>query len=134
MGKVYNRLMEIESRLLPCGLHTVGVPCNAEEAVATLVNIAQIDRPEDNLKGLPRIIAESKGRSIEEIYKNANNGVLEEVELNQKITEAARAAVRALVEQFTDMQGRVVEVNAFMKGLGSMFGDLHEEGHLLDGF
>jgi len=122
VGKVYNRLMEIESRLLPCGLHTVGVPCNAEEAVATLVNIAQIDRPEDNLKGLPRIIAESKGRSIEEIYKNANNGVLEEVELNQKITEAARAAVRALVEQSTDMQGRVVEVNAFMKGLGSMFG------------
>lgn len=122
VGKVYNRLMEIESRLLPCGLHTVGVPCNAEEAVATLVNIAQIDRPEDNLKGLPRIIAESRGRSIEEIYKNANSGVLEDVELNQKITEAARAAVRALVEQSTDMQGRVVEVNGFMKGIGSMFG------------
>merc|ERR1712178_153710 len=117
-----NRLMEIESRLLPCGLHTVGVPCNAEEAVATLVNIAQIDRPEDNLKGLPRIIAESKGRSIEEIYKNAHGGVLEDVELNQKITEAARAAVRALVEQSTDFQGRVVEVNAFMKGVGALFG------------
>ena len=49
VGKVYGKIMEIESRLLPCGLHTVGVPPTAEEAVATLVNIAQLDRPEDNI-------------------------------------------------------------------------------------
>lgn len=44
VGKIYRRLMEIESRLLPCGLHTVGVPPTASEAVATLVNIASLDR------------------------------------------------------------------------------------------
>ncbi|KAM3567109.1 hypothetical protein VYU27_010740, partial [Nannochloropsis oceanica] len=44
VGKVYQKIMEIESRLLPCGLHTVGVPPTAEEAVATLVNIASLDR------------------------------------------------------------------------------------------
>jgi cobalamin biosynthesis Mg chelatase CobN len=38
--QVYRKLMEIESRLLPCGLHIVGVPPTAEEAIATLVNIA----------------------------------------------------------------------------------------------
>merc|ERR1719390_82755 len=47
VGMVYQRLMEIESRLLPMGLHTVGVPPTAEEAIATLVSIAEIDRPED---------------------------------------------------------------------------------------
>lgn len=46
VGNVYRKLMEIESRLLPCGLHIVGVPPTAEEAVATLVNIAEIDRPD----------------------------------------------------------------------------------------
>jgi magnesium chelatase subunit H len=46
IGNVYRKLMEIESRLLPCGLHIVGVPPTAEEAVATLVNIAEIDRPD----------------------------------------------------------------------------------------
>lgn len=46
IGNVYRKLMEIESRLLPCGLHVVGVPPTAEEAVATLVNIAEIDRPD----------------------------------------------------------------------------------------
>ena len=46
VGAVYAQIMQIESRLLPCGLHTVGVPPTAEEAIATLVNIAQLDRPE----------------------------------------------------------------------------------------
>ena len=49
VGKVYQKLMEIESRLLPCGLHVVGCPPSAEEAVATLVNIAGIDREEDGI-------------------------------------------------------------------------------------
>ncbi|CAJ1341688.1 unnamed protein product, partial [Effrenium voratum] len=45
VGKVYRLLMEIESRALPMGLHQVGVPPTAAESVATLVNIAQLDRP-----------------------------------------------------------------------------------------
>jgi magnesium chelatase subunit H len=123
VGKVYRRLMEIESRLLPCGLHTVGVPPTAEEAIATLVNIAGIDRPEDKIKSLPRLIAESVGRDIEDLYKNANSGKLTDVALLQKVTEAQRAAVRALVERSTDGEGRVKEVAPFMKqGLNFLSG------------
>ena len=119
VGKVYRRLMEIESRLLPCGLHTIGVPPSAEEAVATLVNIASIDRPEDSVKALPRIIAESLDRNIEEIYRNANAGKLTDVTLLQKITEATRAATRAMVMRCTDKDGRVTEVPALVKqGMG----------------
>jgi cobalamin biosynthesis Mg chelatase CobN len=40
--------MEIESRLLPCGLHVVGIMPSAAEAVATLVNIGEINRPDNN--------------------------------------------------------------------------------------
>jgi len=119
VGKVYRRLMEIESRLLPCGLHTIGVPPSAEEAIATLVNIASIDRPEDKIKSLPRIIAESLNRDIEDIYKKANNGVLTEVELLQKITIATRAATRAMVMRSTNSDGRVVEVQSFLKTAGN---------------
>jgi magnesium chelatase subunit H len=43
VGSVYRKLMEIESRLLPCGLHVIGKPPTQEEAVATLVNIANLD-------------------------------------------------------------------------------------------
>ena len=66
--------MEIESRLLPCGLHVVGSPPSAAEAVATLVNIAEIDRPDNDppVAGLPGILARAIGRNMEEIYLNNN--------------------------------------------------------------
>merc|ERR1712127_1131105 len=121
VGQIYAQIMQIESRLLPCGLHTVGVPPTAEEAVATLVNIAQLDRPEDKIESLPRVIAASVGRDINDVYRGNNQGVLADVELNDKITEAARAATRALVNQSTDGNGRVKEVKSVFDDLGGMF-------------
>ena len=111
VGDVYRRLMEIESRLLPCGLHIIGKPPSAEEAIATLVNIASLDREEEEITGLPRIIANSLNRDIEELYQNNNRGILADVELVQSITEATRAAVAALVKQQTDAEGRVSMVS-----------------------
>jgi magnesium chelatase subunit H len=107
VGIVYRKLMEIESRLLPCGLHVIGKPPTAEEAVATLVNIANLDRPEEEIVSLPRIIANSIGRNIDHIYQNSDKGVLEDVQLLQDITLATRAAVSALVQEKTDADGRV---------------------------
>jgi len=108
VGSVYCKLIEIESRLLPCGLHVIGKPPTAEEAIATLVNIASLDREEDEgFLGLPSIIANSLGRKMEEIYRNSDKGILEDVNLLQDITEACRAAVRALVEDQINEEGRV---------------------------
>ncbi|MFQ3615329.1 MAG: magnesium chelatase subunit H [Cyanobacteriota bacterium] len=107
IGKVYIKLMEIESRLLPCGLHVIGKPPTAEEAIATLVNIAGLDRPEDGIKSLQRIIAESIGRDIDEVYKGGDRGVLEDVQLLYDITQAVRKAVAAMVKEQIDADGRV---------------------------
>ncbi|MBE9209124.1 magnesium chelatase subunit H [Nostoc sp. LEGE 06077] len=107
VGSVYRKLMEIESRLLPCGLHVIGKPPTAEEAIATLVNIASLDRQEEEIVSLPRIIANSLGRDIDEIYQNSDRGILEDVQLLQEITLATRAAVGALIQEQTDAEGRV---------------------------
>jgi magnesium chelatase subunit H len=107
VGQVYIKLMEIESRLLPCGLHVIGKPPSAEEAIATLVNIASLDRAEEGVVGLPRLLAESLGRDLEEIYQNSDRGVLADVEFLQAITLATRSAVAALVQAQTDAEGRV---------------------------
>jgi magnesium chelatase subunit H len=119
VGAVYSRLMEIESRLLPCGLHVVGKPPTAEEAIATLVNIASLDREEEGLKGLPRIITDSIGRSLEEVYQNNDRGILEDVQLLQDITMAVRAAVTAMVTPQVNDEGRislVARLNLFNMG------------------
>jgi len=124
VGAVYRTLMEIESRLLPCGLHTVGVPPSAEEAIATLVNIAELDRPEDGFKGLPRLLAESKGLEITDVYRSSNQGELTGVEQLEKIKLACRKAVKASVDASTNSEGRIDEVTSFFKGVGSAFAGL----------
>ena len=112
--------MEIESRLLPCGLHVVGTMPTAEEAVATLVNIASIDRPENETLGLPNILAASLTRNIEEVYRNSDKGVLGDVQLLQEITLASRAAVQAMVSAVARPDGRI-ERSAF-GALGAALG------------
>ena len=113
VGAVYRQLMEIESRLLPCGLHTIGKPPTAEEAIATLVNIAALEREEDGLRSLPGLLAEAIGRSIEDVYKGNDEGVLADVELNRTITETSRAAIGAMVRTLTGRDGRVSLRNSF---------------------
>lgn len=107
VGKVYIKLMEIESRLLPCGLHVIGKPPSAEEAIATLVNIAGLDREEDDIFSLQRIIAASVGRDIDEVYQNSDRGVLDDVQLLNNINQAVRTAVAAMVHSQVDEEGRV---------------------------
>nr|UKI61040.1 magnesium-chelatase subunit ChlH [Cymbidium hybrid cultivar] len=110
VGKVYSKIMEVESRLLPCGLHVIGEPPSALEAVATLVNIAALDRPEDNIFSLPGILAETVGRNIEDVYRGSDKGILTDVELLRQITEASRGAITAFVEKTTNKKGQVVDV------------------------
>jgi len=107
VGALYSQLMEIESRLLPCGLHTIGKPPTAEEAIATLVSIAALERQEEGYRSLPALLAESIGRSIDAVYRGNDAGVLADVELNQRITEACRAAVASMVRAVTGSDGRV---------------------------
>lgn len=133
VGSVYRKLMEIESRLLPCGLHVIGKPPTAEEAVATLVNIASLDRQEEEVISLPRIIANSIGRDIDDIYQNNDKGILEDVQLLQDITLATRTAVGSLVQAQTDAQGRVSLVsrlNFFNMGKKEPWTEaLHQAGY-----
>ncbi|CAO2041690.1 unnamed protein product [Urochloa humidicola] len=110
VGKVYAKIMEIESRLLPCGLHVRGEPPSAIEAVATLVNIAALDRPEEGISSLPGILAATVGRDIEDVYRGSDKGILADVELLRQITEASRGAITAFVEKTTNSKGQVVNV------------------------
>ncbi|MBD2093015.1 magnesium chelatase subunit H [Microcoleus sp. FACHB-1515] len=133
VGKVYIRLMEIESRLLPCGLHVIGKPPTAEEAIATLVNIANLDRPEEEIMSLPRIIASSIGRNIDDIYKSSDRGNLADVQLLYDINQAVRDAVSAMVKEQTDADGRVARVtklNFFNMGKKAPWVEaLHQAGY-----
>ncbi len=117
VGKIYIKIMEIEARLLPCGLHIIGKPPTADEAIATLVNIASLDREEEEILSLTRIIANSVYRNIDEIFRNSDQGILADVQLLNDIQQATRAAVGAMVKAQQDEEGRVSKTSM----LGNLF-------------
>ena len=81
-----------------------------EEAVATLVNIVAIDRPEEEIFGLPGLLAQSVGREIEDIYRSSDRGVLADVMLLNDITQMCREVVGAFVSKTTNKAGQVGSV------------------------
>ncbi len=121
VGAVYSQLMEIESRLLPCGLHTIGKPPTAEEAIATLVSIAALEREEDQLRSLPGILAESINRNIDDIYKGSDDGILADVELVRNITETSRGAIGSMLKSLTGKDGRVTMRRNIFGQLNDLF-------------
>lgn len=67
VGKVYSKIIETEFRLIPCRIHVIREPASTMEALATLVNIAPLDRPEERIYALPRILAATVGKSIKDV-------------------------------------------------------------------
>ncbi len=104
-------------------MHTVGIPPTTEEAITTLVKIAQLDCPEDGIEGIPCVIAASVGCNINKVYRGNNQGLLVN-KLNKKITQVSRAAMRALINQSTDSNGHLKEVKNFFDEVTSLFGGL----------
>ncbi|CBI29840.3 unnamed protein product, partial [Vitis vinifera] len=67
---VYSKIMEIESRLLPCGLHVIGEPPSAMEAVATL-DVELLRQITDTSRGaltscLKLVVADNELRSLKQ--------------------------------------------------------------------
>ncbi|WP_218080065.1 magnesium chelatase subunit H [Anthocerotibacter panamensis] len=111
VGLVYKSLMEIEERLVPCDLHTIGVPPAVSEVVDTLAGVASFDRPEVELSSLQRLLAQARGWDWDETNHQAERGDLEALAHQCLLNTTAREAVRALVQARADNQGRVSKVS-----------------------
>jgi magnesium chelatase subunit H len=120
VGKIYRQLMDIESRVLPFGLHVIGQPPSAQEAIATLVSIAKVDRPEDGLDSLPRVLARSLGRDLDDIYRLSNQGNLEAVTFLEQLYSDTKKGIETLVATVTDQEGQIGRTSRFnFFGLGA---------------
>lgn len=61
--EIYDRLAEIEERLIPTGLHVFGSPSKGKEQIDLLRMVASFDRPDAGVQALPSLIA--KGLKLE---------------------------------------------------------------------
>src|SRR5467141_4180688 len=59
--RLYQRLLEIEQRLIPTGLHVFGRASELQEKADLLRMVASFDRPEHGARALPKLVAEGLG-------------------------------------------------------------------------
>ena len=60
---LYEKVLEIEQRLIPTGLHVFGRPSDEAEIADLLRMVASFDRPELGIRSLPDLVAEGLGLS-----------------------------------------------------------------------
>src|SRR6266850_311340 len=59
--ELYEKVLEIEQRLIPTGLHIFGEPPGDRELGDLLRMVASFDRPELGIRSLPDLVAEGLG-------------------------------------------------------------------------
>ena len=91
-----DRLVEIEQRLIPTGLHVFGQPSAGKERVDMLRMVASFDRPEENARALPDLVAEGLGYSYSALSLKAQS--LSEEKLKQR--EQIEAIVTSAIQSF----------------------------------
>jgi magnesium chelatase subunit H len=99
--ELYEKLLEIEQRLIPTGLHVFGRASGDAELVDLLTMVASFDRPELGIRSLPDLVAEGVG------VKDYATLVKESVDSEQRLRERERveAIVRGAVSRFVAEKG-----------------------------
>lgn len=99
--ELYEKVLEIEQRLIPTGLHVFGQPSGAAETIDLLRMVASFDRPELGVRSLPDLIAEGLRLPLyRQILKESESSALRLAE-----RERVEAVVREAVQKFVAAGG-----------------------------
>jgi magnesium chelatase subunit H len=99
--ELYGKVLEIEQRLIPTGLHVFGRASGDGELVDLLTMVASFDRPELGIRPLPDLVAEGLG------VKDYATLLKESADSEQRLRERERveAIVRSAVSCFVAEKG-----------------------------
>src|SRR5215813_6333003 len=101
---LYDRLLEIEQRLIPTGLHVFGRASEAKQKLDLLRMVASFDRSESGLRALPDLVAEGLGLTVRGELQYATRATLEGIDsvVSQAITVFLRAGKRPAGKYLAD--------------------------------
>jgi magnesium chelatase subunit H len=107
--RLYERLLEIEQRLIPTGLHVFG-RAHQDSYADVLRMVASFDRPELGVRSLPDLVAASMG--LPDYQTLLNDSARSEARLRQR--EFVEAVVREAVDRFLAAGARAEPAIAFL--------------------
>ncbi|MEW6210853.1 MAG: cobaltochelatase subunit CobN [Acidobacteriota bacterium] len=99
---LYERVLEIEQRLIPTGLHVFGRPSADREIGDLLQMVASFDRPEAGIRALPDLIAEGIGSHSYQTLLKESASSHERMTEREQVEAVTREAIALLID--TDSQ------------------------------
>ncbi len=135
VGRVYVALMEIESRRIPVGLHTIGRTAGKEERLELLSAVAEHNRPEEGIPSFPHLVLKARALSDVEMEKKAREGDPAAVEtlshLSQNLLGVTEVLVTSGVEE-AKVVFRKIEERVDARGVSTLLSYLQEMNDNLD--
>lgn len=115
--ELYERLLEIEQRLIPTGLHVFGRPSSAGERGDLLKMIASFDRPEAGAKALPEELARD---AVREFVANGTEAAVNYLEQRGLTPDETRPVFSVLENVSTKLETNH-EIDALVRALRGEF-------------
>ncbi|MCW2277057.1 magnesium chelatase subunit H [Heliophilum fasciatum] len=100
IGKLYTYLTELESRLIPTGLHVLGEAPPAETLVDHLTAIGAFDRPEQGVRALSSLLAEAMGQKFADIERRMEMGEETAIRLIELIRATIKVGVEKMIAEY----------------------------------
>jgi magnesium chelatase subunit H len=94
--ELYERVLEVEQRLIPTGLHVFGQTSNERECADLLRMVASFDRPDAGVRALPTLIAEGLSIRIDDPSQSSD---VRRTETEREETLRAREHVDVIVRE-----------------------------------
>jgi magnesium chelatase subunit H len=115
--ELYERVLEVEQRLIPTGLHVFGQTSDERECADLLRMVASFDRPDAGVRALPSLIAEGLSIKFETQGDGSNTKQTEaareeNLRARERIDVIARAAVAQLLSEGEEAAARWLEASA----------------------
>ncbi len=116
LARLRTALLDVEERLIPVGLHTIGRPPAAGELADLLLAVAAHPRPEADLPALPALIARARGLAWPEPALDGDAPEAAGAALAPEVRASVQAAARGAVGRL--LAGGVDPAVAELAGLG----------------
>lgn len=100
--ELYERVLEIEQRLIPTGLHVFGRPPDKAEISDLLRMVVSFDRPELDVRSLPELVAEGLGVPVYGTLINESASSEERLRQRESVEAVVRDAIARFVENPSD--------------------------------
>src|SRR5262249_3264493 len=107
--ELYEKVLEIEQRLIPTGLHVFGRVPGDSETADLLRMVASFDRPELGIRSLPELVVEGLGLPSYSILLRESSSSEQKLKERERVEAIVNQAIHIFVSSDTNSEANAAE-------------------------